>query len=297
MRKGKHILFSKDSSRYFLPWISLSMVFIAVFIMGTTLVCYSSLSEWNKSLSGSLTVQIPTYNADGTQKDDILKTQIETTLTILRSTDGITGASVLSDEQIKALMSPWVGEKADLTALPLPKLIDVTIETGKTPDLDQIQSDLKEQVPDAQLDSHRIWLKNLIELGHGTIHLMILLISLLLITSAITVMYATRTSLSVHKPVISLVHMIGANDTYVALQYAWSSFKLTLIGGLLGFIFTLPIMWGIKTFIASIAPEFLITFTLTGTQWIILGSIPILVPLLAFITAYQTVMTYLKRFL
>ena len=297
MRKGKYILFSKDSSRYFLPWISLSMVFIAVFILGATLVCYSSLSEWNKSLSGSLTVQIPTYNTDGTQKDDILKTQIETTLTILRSTDGITGASVLSDDQMKALMSPWIGEKADLTALPLPKLIDVTIETGKTPDLDQIQSDLKEQVPDARLDSHRIWLKNLIELGHGTIHLMILFISLLLITSAVTVMYATRTSLSVHTPVISLVHMIGANDTYVALQYAWRSFKLTLIGGLLGFILTLPVMWGIKTFIASIAPEFLITFTLTGNQWIILGSIPVFVPLLAFVTAYQTVMAYLKRFL
>ena len=297
MSKNTRMLFSNDASRFFLPWISLAMVFIAVLVLAAAVISYTSINAWNKSLSGSLTVQIPTYTDVGTPKGEILKTQIETTLTILRSSDGIMGASVLSDEQMNNLMAPWIGDKADLSALPLPKLIDVTIEAGKIPDLNQIQADLKEQVPDARLDSHRIWLKNLIDMGHGMIQLMLLLIVLLLGTLAITVIYATRTSLSVHKPVIALVHMIGAGDGYVALQYAQRSLKLTLSGSLIGFMLTLPVMWVIKTFVTSLSPDFIISFSLTFEQWLILAMVPILVPILAFITAYKTVIAYLRRFL
>lgn len=297
MSKNTRMLFSNDASRLFLPWVSLAMVFIAVLVLALTVVSYTSINAWNKSLSGSLTVQIPTYTDDGQPKEEALKTQIETTLTILRSADGITGASVLSDEQMNDLMAPWIGDKADLTALPLPKLIDVTVETGKIPDLDQIQADLKEQVPDARLDSHRIWLKNLIDLGHGMIRLMLFLIAMLLTTLAVTVIYATRTSLSVHKPAIALVHMIGANDGYVALQYAWRSLKLTFWGSLVGFMLTLPVMWGIKTFVVSLTPDFIISLGLSPEQWLILAAVPVTVPLLAFVTAYKTVTSYLKRFL
>lgn len=297
MKKRSDIPFSKDASRFFLPWMSMLMVFIGTLILSAALAVYTSIGSWHEALSGSMTVQIPAYDEKGTFRSEALKTDIETALTILRSSEGIKGASVLSDEQMQTLMNPWISEQTDIAELPLPKLIDVTIDTTKTLDLVQITADLKDQVPSAVLDSHRLWLKSLINIGRGIIRLMIFVMILLTLTVSFTVIYTTRTSLSVHKPVIALVHMMGANDYYVALQYAWRSLKLTLFGGVIGLLLALPLMYFVSGFIKDTAYDFIISFDLTPWQWRSIVLVPIIVSVLAFLTTYKTVTGYLKRFL
>ncbi len=297
MSKRSDIPFSTDSSRLFLPWISMLMVFITVLITAGAMVVHTSLTSWNKSLSGSMTLQIPTFDEKGKPRGDIVRTDIETALTILRSSDGILGASVLSDEQMRVLMTPWIGEEAAIEDLPLPKLIDVNVDTERRLDLDQIRADLKEQVPAAVLDSHRLWLENLITLGLGVIRLISFIVFLLLLTTSFTVIYSTRTSLMVHRPVIALVHMMGANDFYVAIQYALRSFKLTLTGGILGILLAVPIMIGVHYFVQNLAYDFLVRFSLLPWQWYCLAMIPVLIAGLSFVTTFKTVIHYLKQFL
>ncbi|MDR2901648.1 MAG: hypothetical protein LBU87_00865 [Lactobacillales bacterium] len=297
MRKTSNIPFSSDSSRFFLPWMSMLMVFIAVLIASASMVIYSSINTWNTSLSGSLTVQIPTYDKNGKERGDDVKKDIETTLTILRSSEGVQGASVLNEEQMTILMTPWLGADAKLSELPLPQVIDVTLDPMREVDIDQIRADLKEQVPDSVLDSHRTLLAGLINLSHGIIRLTIFIIILLALTTSFTVIYSTRSSLSVHKPVISLVHMIGASDKYVAMQYALRSFKLTLIGSIFGFLLALPVMGGISFLTQSMTYDFILNMTLSGWQWRILLLIPLLIATLSFLTTFRTVINYLKQFL
>ncbi len=292
-----NIFFTTDPAKLFLPWMSMLMTFIAVLVLAGGMATYSSVTRWQRTVSGSLTVQIPTYTELGASRGEMVDREIETTLTILRSSEGVLGATVLSDRQMSDLMAPWLGENAVITELPLPKLIDVTVDPNSRLDIAQIKSDLATQVPSAILDSHRIWLTPLLRISSGIIKLIGFILVLLSLTAAFTVIYATRTSLTVHEPVIALVHMMGAGDLYVTQQYASRSFQLTLLGSLFGFFLTLPIMAGVSFFIQGASFDFILKQSLSLGQWAVLLSVPFLLSVLAFITTFKTVMNYLKRFL
>ena len=295
--KNQNMFFASDSNKLFLPWMSMLMSFIAVLILAGGMATYAAVTGWQRVVSGSLTVQIPTYTEEGVSRLDGLQKEIETTLTILRSSNGILGATVLSDEQMATLMEPWLGSDVKLSELPLPKLIDVVVDSNNYPDIPQLKTDLAGQVPSVILDSHRMRLEPLLKLSSGVIKLICFILILLAITASFTVVYATRTSLMVHEHVISLMHMMGANDIFVTRQYAFRNFVLTFIGGFFGFLLALPIMAGISFFIRGATMDFVFNPMLTVSQWGILLAVPFLLAVLAFFTTLETVLSYLKRFL
>ncbi len=51
-----------------------------------------------------------------------------------------------------------------------------------------------------------------------------------------TVVFVTRTGLSIHRSVIEIVHLIGAPDSYVAQQFQAQSLRLGVVGGVVGTI-------------------------------------------------------------
>ncbi|MGN1063394.1 MAG: cell division protein FtsX [Alphaproteobacteria bacterium] len=293
MKRQADIPFAQDSARLFLPWISMLMVFIAVLILAGGMVAVSTLNTWSTNVSGSMTVQIPVTDDKGLPRDEVLSDDIELVLTVLRTSPGVMGAKVLDQEQMAALMAPWIGDKTDIEGLPLPKVIDVSIDTQNPPDIDKLTEDLSEQVPMAQLDSHRMWLGGLIDLANGCIKVTGFILLLLFLTTAFTVIYAAKTSLSVHKNVISLVHMMGANDSYIAWQYATRTFRLTFLGGAMGLVLALPVLFGITYFIQTLAADFIPH--LNRLEWVVLGATPVIFAILAFAVAWQTVMQTLKR--
>ncbi len=295
--KNQNMFFATDSNKLFLPWMSMLMSFIAVLILAGGMASYVAIMGWQKVVSGALTVQIPTYTESGVSRADILQKEIETTLTILRSSPGILGATVLSDIQMEKLMDPWLGADAKLSELPLPKLIDVVVDSNHYPDIAQLKADLAGQVPAAVLDSHRMRLEPLIKLSGGIIKLICFILILLTVTASFTVVYATKTSLIVHEHVISLMHMMGANDMFVTRQYAIRNFALTFVGGLFGLLLALPIMAGISFFIRGATLDFVFNPMLMMSQWGVLIAVPFLLAVLAFFTTIKTVLAYLKRFL
>lgn len=293
MKRQADIPFAQDSARLFLPWISMLMVFIAVLILAGGMAAVSTLNTWSATVSGSMTVQIPVTDDKGLPRDEVLSDDIELVLTVLRTSPGVMGAKVLDQEQMAALMAPWIGDKTDIEGLPLPKVIDVSIDTQNPPDIDKLTEDLSEQVPMAQLDSHRMWLGGLIDLANGCIKVTGFILLLLFLTTAFTVIYAAKTSLSVHKNVISLVHMMGANDSYIAWQYATRTFRLTFLGGAMGLVLALPVLFGITYFIQTLTADFIPH--LNRLEWVVLGATPVIFAILAFAVAWQTVMQALKR--
>ncbi|MBQ8251128.1 MAG: hypothetical protein IJY92_04360 [Alphaproteobacteria bacterium] len=297
MKKRADIPFSSDSSKFFIPWLSMFMVFIATLILSVAIVVYSSVQSWTDNISGSLTVQIPTYTEKGESREEKIATDIEMALTLLRSSDGITGASLLTDEQVSALMEPWIGQSDSMMELPLPKIIDVNVDSKNFPNITQLKADLYEQVPEAVLDSHRAALDELVLFFENMVNLIAFILILILITTAISVIYVTKSSLSVHEKVIELIHMMGASDFYITIQFAMRSFKLTLIGSLVGFILALPIMALFNYFLSQMNGSFVLESQLGILQWVLLASVPFLTAILSFLTAYKTVSKALKQIL
>ncbi len=295
--KKNNIFFTTDSSRLFLPWMSMLMTFIAVLFLAGGIVSYKGITNWQRVVSGALTVQIPTSTITGETRGDVIQKDIETTLTILRSSPGVLGATVVSDAQMIELMTPWLGDKVVLSELPVPKLIDVNIDPENYPDIAQLKTDLAVQVPSAILDSHRMHLEPLLKMAGGIVKLIGFILILLAITASFTVIYSTQTGLSAHEHVISLTHMMGANDAFIVRQYAFRNFKQTLSGGIFGFLLALPIMAGVSFLLRGASLETSFQSVIGLQEWAILFSVPVILSLLAFITTVKAVFDYLKRFL
>lgn len=297
MIKQNNILFVTDSSRLFLPWMSMLMGFIAVLVLAAGITSYRSITDWQRVVSGSLTVQIPTYTESGESRAERVSKDIETALTILRSSPGVQGATLLSDNQMAELMNPWLSDDMVVSELPLPKLIDVVVDSNEYPDIAQLKMDLSSQVPSAILDSHRMRLEPLLKLAGGGIKLISFILILLALTASFTVIYATRTSLMAHEYIISLIHMMGANDWFIIRKYAVRHFVLTFMGAFFGFLLSLPIMAGISFLIRGATLDFIWNSALGLSEWIALLSISVVLAVLAFLTTCKTVSDYLKRFL
>ena len=296
MRKKNDFLFTKDKTRFYFPWMCWLLVFIGTFICGGGMLVYNSLSSWQKGVSESLTVQINTYDEEGRDRGDLVGMDIEKALSILRTTPGVIGASVLTEEQMNELMAPWIGADVAINSLPIPKLIDVAVDPENPPFLEQLKMDLSVHVPAATMDSHRIWLVKLIKLSNHILQFIIFILGLLALTISFTVIYTTRSTLKIHESIIKLVHMMGAKDFFITNRYAFYNSKHAFVGSALGTICALPLLWVVILFFQRTSDTVLQTqFSLI--QWGILAGIPIIVALLSFITTFKTVLSYLRRFL
>lgn len=297
MKKQSDIPFSTDSSMFFIPWLCMFMVFIATLMLAIALTTHSSISRWTAQISGEMTIQIPTHTKTGVFRDSQIDTDIENTLAILRTSDGILNASLLSSEQMTTLMKPWFSGAEEIDKLPFPKIVDIKVDTNNLPNIHQIKIDLKEQVPFAILDSHRLALADLINISHNVIELILFLLFLLLLTSSISIIYTTHSSLSVHQHIVQLIHMMGGRDFYITIQFALRSFKLAFIGSYVGFALALPIILIFSNFIQRMSDSFIIQIQFSPLQWGMLALLPLIASLLAFATAYQTVSKSLKKIL
>ena len=278
----------------FLPWIIAFMVFLAILATAGTFVLHDSAGRWSTGVARTLTVQIPPPAGDATMPPaedprviDALKT--------LRTTAGIARADVLDDARLAALLEPWLGPSSVVAGLPLPRLIDV--ETNGNVDVDALRQQLAAAVNGVSVDDHRVWLDRLIRLVDAVEWVATAILALIGLATIGTVVYTTRTSLAVHHQAIEVLHLIGAQDTYVARQFAGRALSLGLRGGLIGLILALPALLAVSYLAAHIDAGLLPKASLGAVQWGMLAAIPLVAAAVAMLTARITVMKTLAAML
>ncbi|MBR1945584.1 MAG: cell division protein [Alphaproteobacteria bacterium] len=291
------IPFARDTSAWFLPWMVMLMVFFAGLTTAGTLSLNTMLSRWTRSISGSLTVQVIPIEENG--RINKRKTQQETqdVLDILRKTAGVASANVLTDSQMKNLLKPWLGESFLLEDLPMPHLIDVRLIPDAEVDLEKLKALLAKNTPNASLDVHKLWLGKLINLVRTLDFLGSALLSLVIATTSVIVIYVTCSSLAVHKPVVELLHQIGAHDGYISRQYAQRTAILASVGAVVGFLGILPIIFMLSSVVGEVQGGLLSEAKFDAASWGLLSLVPVLAIILATFTAYWTVQRTLRRML
>ncbi len=217
----------EDASGRFLPWIIALMVYLAA-IGGVGLIWLGeALGRWDASLTSTLTVQIP---ADASQP------RIDMALGALRQTKGIISARLLPPEETAKLLQPWLGNNVAIADLPLPHLVDVRIGPRTTIDYATLRSQLGSVIPGSQLDNSPSWLggvRNSALRVESVITAGVLAVAVLIV---MIIVFTARIGLSIHRSVIELLHLLGAQDAYIARQFQVHALSLGLRGGLIGAI-------------------------------------------------------------
>lgn len=296
-RKQELQLKSENTSLFLQVIISIAVFIFAITLSGV-LAVDSMIYNWNRSILGSLTVQIiPSTNLNKEKASAETLAHQEKTVDFLRSVNGIIKVNPLSDEKLGELLRPWLGDDVEIAELPIPRIIDVKIDSDANIDFAQLAKDLSEVSPLASLDNHKLWLNKLIAFADG---LKMIATTILLLVSLITsgaIFYTTKMSLGLQHNVIEILHIIGAKDTYVAQQYAKHMGILGFIGGLGGIVFAIPAIFFIGNLAASIKGGIISETSLTVYDWVIILSLPIFSMIIAIITAYYTVKQTLKKML
>ncbi|VAV95264.1 Cell-division-associated, ABC-transporter-like signaling protein FtsX [hydrothermal vent metagenome] len=218
----------------FTVWLTLfssaAMAFLAVFALALSLATGRLAERWGNELARSSTVRI---SAPAGQ----MTAQTEAALKLLKTTKGVASARALDADEQRALLEPWFGPGLAIDTLPIPQLIEV-IEEGEGFDTMGLRLRLAAEVPGAVLDDHTRWRRPLVR---AAARLRLLgWLSLLLIGGATAAMItlAAKAALAANAQVISVLRMVGARDSYIALafvrRFTWRSFIGALLGVALG---------------------------------------------------------------
>ncbi|HEX9488912.1 MAG TPA: cell division protein, partial [Stellaceae bacterium] len=156
-RRGFDIPLNRDGSGRFLPWLIALMVYLAGLALAGTLVLNGALQRWDRSLVGTLTVQLPPAPTDPGKGDGGLAAALQ----LLRITPGVVSAEPLSGEAVSRLVEPWLGNALTAEELALPRLIDLRIDLDQPPDLATLKTRLAVAASGAVLDDHRAWFDRL----------------------------------------------------------------------------------------------------------------------------------------
>jgi cell division transport system permease protein len=282
-----------DATSRFLPWLVALMVYLSAIAVAGVLVLAGLVERWDHDVSGTLTVQI--QPVPGEAGELLTEDRVRQAAELMRRTPGVLAARPLDKRQTLALLEPWLGSAEVVKDLPLPRLIDVSVDSSAQLDLGAVADRLGRMVPGATIDDHRVWLSRLINLSRTTEWVAIAIMLLIGFVTSATVVYATRTGMSVHRGVIEVLHLIGAHDDYIARQFADRAFSLGFSGGMIGLAMAVPTLTAIGWATRRVEGGFLPSLALPLSGWVVIGLLPVLAALLSMYTARLTVHGTLSR--
>lgn len=294
LRHRLDIPLNRDGSVRFLPWLIALMVYLAGLSLAGTLVLNGALARWDRSLSGTITVQLPP------SEDSKTDSGLAVVLGVLRVTPGVISAEPLSREATARLIEPWLGTALTPDELALPRLIDLRLDPDARPNLAALKARLSAAAPGAVLDDHRLWLDSLATLVLSIEVTALAIVVLISAAAVLTVIFTTRAGLAVHHAVIEVLHLIGARDGYIARQFERQALGLGLRGGLGGLALMALTLFaighaGAATAILGDRVRLLPTLELSLWHWLVLALLPFAAAFIAMVTARVTVLRALAR--
>jgi len=291
LNRRTDLALDRDSLGRFLPWLIAFMVYLAVLALAGALMLRATAERWDKGIGATLTIQIaPT---DNPARD---AGNVEAVLGVLRTMPEIVRARAVDEAQLMALLEPWLGP-AGAGDLPVPRLIDVELKQGAPLDAASLKARLSAIVPGVGVDDHRVWLERLVRLIRTAEMLAVTVLVLIALATIGTVVFTTRTGLAIHHEAIEVLHLIGAQDSYVARQFATRALTLGLRGGLFGLALALPTLAGIGYVVRRLESGMLPELALSPAHWAVLVGLPLVVAAIAMLTARFTVLRTLARML
>jgi cell division transport system permease protein len=204
------------------------MAFLASLTTGAVMLVRAAASEWQADVAREVTIQIRA--AAGRD----IETEVAKTVAIARAFPGVAEVRPFSKDETTRLLEPWLVSGLQFDDLPIPRIIVVRVASGTAPDLAQLRASLDEQIPGASLDDHRGFVARMRAMSGAALVGGMAVLLLVLLATVLSVTFATRAAMATNRPVIEVLHLIGAKDNFIAAHFQHHFLHLGLQGGLLG---------------------------------------------------------------
>jgi cell division transport system permease protein len=203
------------------------MTFLASLTTGAVMLVRSAASDWQAEVAREITIQVrPMPGRD-------IEADVARAAEIARNFQGVAEVIPYSKEESARLLEPWLGTGLALGDLPIPRIIVVRLAPNAAPDLDQLRS-LLSAIPGASLDDHRNFVDRMRAMAGAAVFGGIAVLILMLVATVLSVTFATRAAMATNRPVVEVLHFIGAKSSFIAGHFQRHFLVLGLRGGLIG---------------------------------------------------------------
>jgi cell division transport system permease protein len=273
------------------------MTFLASLTVGAVSIVRDTASTWQSQISREATIQIrPAPDLD-------MDAALESARGIASAFPGVNDSRIVSPDDTKRLLEPWLGTDFDMASLPVPRLVIVTINPSAPPDFAKLRADITAQVPGATVDDHRNWVDRLVKMARTMVFLGIGVLGLVLAATSLAVVFATRGAMSGNGHIIEVLHFVGAEAKFIARQFRnrflVNGMKGALAGGLAAIlVFFLVSVWSsfnLATPEGNQANALFGTFSIGRDGYLGVIGIIALVAIITAETTRLTVIGYLHR--
>jgi cell division transport system permease protein len=204
------------------------MTFLASLTTGVVMLVRTAANEWQADVAREVTIQIrPAAGRD-------IEADVAKAAAIARASPGVAEVRPYSREETMQLLEPWLGTGLPLDDLPIPRVIVVRIASGAAPDLAQLRQALGDEIAGASLDDHRGFVARMRAMSGAVLAGGVGVLLLVFAATVLSVTFATRAAIATNRPVIEVLHLIGAKDDFIAGHFQRHFLQLGLKGGLIG---------------------------------------------------------------
>jgi cell division transport system permease protein len=273
------------------------MAFLAALALAGTVAASALAHHWQEGAGSVLTVQVPQPTAPAADRTGARLARV---LALLHDTAGIASARALDDDELAALLRPWLGSGPGRIALPLPAVIEVRLADPSL-DAGRLAALVNAAAPGTLLESHDVWIRRLAMLARSLQACAGLALAVVGFVAVAVIAVATRAGLSARRDAIEIVHGLGATDSYIAGRFARRATRLATAGAAIGALAALPVLLGLATLAAPFSGQAEgngaaeIAAALPAALWLSLPALPMIAAAIGWITAQGTVRRWLRR--
>jgi cell division transport system permease protein len=263
------------------------MTFLASITTGAVLLVSASAAEWQSEVASEITVQVRPSSGRDLDRDAAAVAEA------MRGQTGILEIRPFTKAESAKLLEPWLGSGLSFDDLPVPRVIVARVQPGVALDLAALRNRVTQVAPSASVDDHRAWIERMRSMSGATVFAGIGILALVIVATIISVSFATRGAMAANRPIVEVLHFVGAGDRYIANRFQWHFLRLGLEGGvigggvaMLGFGFSESIAgWFAGTPVGDQFAALLGTFSLRPAGYLVLAAQAVLI---AAITAWAS---------
>ena len=152
----------------------------------------------------------------------------------MRAQPGIVEIRPFTREESARLLEPWLGTGLSFDDLPVPRVIVARVAPGTVPNLAALRGRVTQLAPSATIDDHRAWIERMRSMTGATVFAGIGILALVIIATIISVSFATRGAMAANRPIVEVLHFVGAGDRFIANRFLRHFLRLGLQGGVIG---------------------------------------------------------------
>lgn len=204
------------------------MTFLASMTTGTVLLVSASAAEWQSDVASEITIQVRPQTGRDLDRDTAAVAEA------MRAEPGIVEVKPFSREESGKLLEPWLGTGLSMDDLPVPRMIIARVQPGTPLDLGTLRARVTQVAPSASVDDHRAWIERMRSMTNATVLAGLGILALVIVATIISVSFATRGAMAANRPIVEVLHFVGAGDRYIANHFLRHFLRLGLEGGVIG---------------------------------------------------------------